>query len=241
MITILLFLFPASFVRWLAFIFRLKNISIGRNVKIGFSWIVVGKLILADGVRIGHLNYLKVKSINIHQNAYINHLNIIKGDFYMTMEKDSWINHSNKISSIAKSYKTVRLHLKENAKIGVSHVLDMTDSITIGDYSMLAGSSTQIWTHSFYYSKNTSKIARIDHPVIIGSHCYIGSRCCITAGVSIADAITIGAQTCVSKSLLKQGLYVSQPLRYIEFDPDLKISELGDMIYPPFVYERKRN
>ena len=26
-----------------------------------------------------------------------------------------------------------------------------------------------------------------------------------------------------------------------EFAPDIKISELGDMIYPPFVYERKRN
>lgn len=36
----------------------------------------------------------------------------------------------------------------------------------------------------------------------------------------------IGANTCVSKNLDMSGLYVSQSLRFIEFDPDKKMSSM---------------
>lgn len=239
MLSLILFLFPTVIVRLFVNLFNIKRIQINKDARIGFSWISARRIELDENTRIGHFNLIKVDSLVVKKRAYIKHLNFIKGDFSLILGSDSWINHSNKISTIGHSYHPVKLELLSHAKIGVSHLLDMTDSIRIGEYSMLAGSDTQIWTHSFYYSKETAKIARIDAPVLIGSHCYIGSRCCITSGVTIGDAITVGAQTCVSKSIDKQGLYVSQPMRYIEFDPDNKINNLGEPIYSSYVYRKQ--
>lgn len=131
--------------------------------------------------------------------------------------------------------------MNERAKIGVKHLLDMTDSIIIGHDSMLAGADTQIWTHNFFFSAHTTKIAREDASVRIGNNCYIGARCTITAGVDIGDAITVGANSCVTKSLRKQGLYVGQGLRYLEFNPDEKISNMGEPVSNNFIYRRKND
>lgn len=168
----------------------------------------------------------------------IGHINFIKGDFSVSMECNSWIKNQNKISSTSHSYHKVVLSLGERAAIGAGHLLDMTDSVTIGDYSMLAGAGTQIWTHAFFFSKNSSKFARLDASVSIGKHCYIGARCCILSGVTISDAVTIGAQTCVSKSLDKQGLYVSQGLRYIEFDPDMRMASFHTPMDKDFIFSK---
>ena len=104
----------------------------------------------------------------------------------------------------------------------------MTDDITILDNTILAGLETNIWTHSFYVSKSSGYVARIDKSVIIGRNCYIGSRCTILPGVRISDGVTVGAHVCVSKDLDKSGLYVSQPCRFINFDSDEKISSLKE-------------
>lgn len=95
---------------------------------------------------------------------------------------------------------------------------------------MLAGADSQIWTHGFYFSKEGDKVVRIDGDVKIGHNCYIGARCIINGGVEIGDCITIGAGTCVPKTILEQGLYVSQPLRYIPFDPDEAMEKLENQV-----------
>ena len=242
--SILLFLFPTWFCK-LLFI-KSKSVVIGKNSKIGFSYIKCKKLKLGPNCKIGHLNYISVGGVYLKSGCYIQHLNFIRGQFDIIMEDNSWINNKNKISSIGNAYHNVVLNLNEGASIGVRHLLDMTDSITIGAYSMLAGADTQIWTHSFFFSKDSPKFARLDAPVNIGKHCYIGARCCILSGVNISDAVTVGAQTCVSKSLDKQGLYVSQGLRYIEFDPNKRISSFHtpmskDFIFSKNVEERNNN
>lgn len=210
LVAVLLFLFPVRFVNICCKCLRYKGLNVhGKNIKIGFSIILCDKIDLSDNSRIGHLNLIKCKNLSM-VSSKINHLNFIRGDFSIIMKIGSWINNQNKISAIDNAYHNVNLVLEERAKIGVKHLLDMTDSIFIGKDSMLAGADTQIWTHNFYFSKNSSKIAREDAPVIIGKNCYIGARCTIMAGVNISNGITIGAHCCVPKSLLKQGLYVGQ-------------------------------
>lgn len=239
LVAVLLFLFPVRFVNICCKCLRYKGLNVhGKNIKIGFSLILCDKIDLSDNSRIGHLNLIKCKNLSM-VSSKINHLNFIRGDFSIIMKIGSWINNQNKISAIDNAYHNVNLVLEERAKIGVKHLLDMTDSIFIGKDSMLAGADTQIWTHNFYFSKNSSKIAREDAPVIIGKNCYIGARCTIMAGVNISNGITIGAHCCVPKSLLKQGLYVGQGLRFIEFDPDKKMDDLGVPIYKDFIFKRK--
>lgn len=130
----------------------------------------------------------------------------------------------------ANNYCKAVLHLKYHGKVGVKHLLDVTRDIIIGENTMLAGSGSQIWTHKFYFRKDGDGFVRVDSGVEVGHNCYIGSRCIILSGVKIGDCITVGANACVSKSILARGLYVSQPLRMIPFDPDETIDKMGDPI-----------
>ena len=204
-------------------LFRLKK------YRIVFSIIIANKIELSEDARIGHFNIIIVDKLIMKRNSSIGHFNFIKGWFDLIMEEKSSIHLQNKIARILSpknNYKKSSVHLNYHAKIGVKHEIDATSDVILDENCMLAGSGSQIWTHGFYFSKIGEKVTRIDGAVYIGKNCYVGARCIILAGVNIADAITIGANTCVSKSLDQQGLYVSQPLRYIPFDPDEAVTAL---------------
>ena len=72
---------------------------------------------------------------------------------------------------------------------------------------------------------------RIDGSIHIGNNVYIGSGCMVSMGVRIADAVTVGSLSSVSKSLEQSGLYVSQPLRHIETDFHASVARLEPL--PP--------
>lgn len=204
-----------------------------KKYRVGFSLILCNEIHLAEGASIGHLNVIVVDKLIMGKNTRIGHLNFIKGWFDLNMAEKASIHLQNKITRILSpqgNYCKATLDMKYHAKIGVKHLLDMTRNITIGENSMLAGSDSQIWTHGFYFSKLGEQTARIDGDVTIGHNCYIGARCVILSSVRIGNAVTIGANACVSKSILKQGLYVSQPLRSIPFDPDEAIKRLSKRI-----------
>lgn len=191
---------------------------------IGFSLIIADYFEIKNGAKIGHLNFIRVKKIEM-DNSSIKHLNFIKGDFFLITKKNTCIKNQNKISSLNKQPHDVVLLLEEGARIGTKHLLDTFDSITIGQNSILAGADTQVWTHSMFKSRNGNESVLIGKPVFIGRNCYVGARCTILPGVSIKDGIYLGACTCVSKSLEMPGLYVSSKLRFLEFDSDSRISE----------------
>ena len=196
----------------------------------GLSLILADEISLEDGARIRHLNVIICRKLIMKKGASIGKLNFIKGNFDLVMDERADINMQNKITSILRDELKrgrSKLHMRYHAKIGVGHLVDMTDNITIGENSMIAGAGSQLWTHGFYFSKVGDKVSRIDGEILIGNNCYIGAKCVICAGVSIPAITTIGANCCISKSLEKSGLYVSQPLRYIQFDPDVAIKRFG--------------
>ncbi|KFN47907.1 hypothetical protein N790_07090 [Arenimonas malthae CC-JY-1] len=104
------------------------------------------------------------------------------------------------------------------SKITVGHVIDCTRSVRLGDYSILAGRGSQVWTHGYLHAAEGIDRFRIDGSVTIGNNVYIGSGCVVNAAVKIGDAITVGSGATVSTSLRIAGLYVSQPLRMVELD-----------------------
>ena len=62
---ILMFLLPASVCRVLFKVFRVKNIEIGKDCKIGFSYVAADNIRLEAGSRIGHFNYVNIKSLQM--------------------------------------------------------------------------------------------------------------------------------------------------------------------------------
>ena len=214
-----------------------NKVRIGKNVKVGFSWISSSVIDLSGSTVIGHLNYINTNHL-IVSDGKIGHINIIKGDFGVRLN-NAIIGSQNKISSSAKAYHLVEFQMDSNSHLANCHLIDMTDSVKIGNRTTIAGTETQIWTHSFVRSKELQRNVRIDAPVEIGEWCYIGARCNIMPGVIIADEITIGAQTVVAKSLKDRGVYVGAQLRFLKFNATERILSLGNSTIGSDIYNKK--
>lgn len=208
------FLLPS---RIAVLLLRLAGFKIGRKVKIGFSIILVRSMDLGDHCKIGHFNLIMNDSIVMRRGAYIHILNLLKGPFALILDENAAVGKSNILNraKIGITYGHSELKLGKLSKLTANHYIDLTRSITIGDYSTLAGIRSQIWTHGYLHASEGPSRFRIDGEVIIGNNVYIGSACLINPGVTIADVITVGGNSTISKSLFEPGMYAAQPLRFI--------------------------
>lgn len=218
---ILCFLFPVRLSFWLL---NLLGHKVHPASRIGFSILLIsGKIVLEKGARIGHFNLIKINNLRIEKDGYIEKYNKITGPLDILLETTAAIGNSNRIyrAPIGVTYGVAILKLGILSKITGNHRIDCTRSISMGKYSILAGHNSQLWTHSYTHDKEGPGRYRIDGEIFIGDNVYIGSMSVITGGVKIADKIVVGANSSVSKSLLETGTYVSQPLRFISYDPSI--------------------
>jgi len=207
--------------------------SIGTNVKIGFSLVFVDSISLGDNTAIGNGNICMCDSITLQQNAYIGRLNILHGPFAVILCKYAAIGNSNKITRGARWVVTSGrsfIRLGVWSKITSDHRVDLTRSVFFGNYTTLAGTRSEIWTHGYVHAASGPGRYRIDGSVVLCNNVYIGSRSLITSGVRIASSIQVGAGAVVSKSLREKGIYVSQGLRILPIpgDPNLRSDLLID-------------
>jgi len=201
---------------------------VGKKVKIGFSFIKAKQITLGDNVKIGHLNLILNKSITLNNDAYIGYLNVLKGPFNLELDKKAAIGNKNYItrSNLGITYGESDLILGELTKITTGHHIDLTQSISFGKFSILAGVRSQMWTHGYYHANTGKDRIRIDGEIQIGDNVYIGSGCIFNPGVKVGNAIHVGSGSVVSKDLEKPGMYVSQGLRHIENSLDKVKSKL---------------
>jgi acetyltransferase-like isoleucine patch superfamily enzyme len=239
---ILAFLFPTWLISW---ILNLLGHEVSGSARIGFSIISLsGKLTLRERARIRHSNVIHVNSLFIDKEGHIGRLNTLRGPLDIELAKQAAIGNGNKIyrAPAPVSYGSAILKLGVLSKITGNHRLDCMRSIVIGDYSTVAGHDTQVWTHAYYHDQEGPGRFRVDGEVIIGNNVNIGSRCVIMGGVTIANAVVVGANSCVSKSLLVTGIYVNQPLRLIDSPQGSAMSKfrkVDGVDVCEIVYERK--
>ena len=227
-------------------IFRILNIM-GHQVhpksKIGFSMIWLnGFLVLKERSRIGHFNFLANNDVSIGRKGYFGNHNQMKGPFAVVLEEAAAIGNSNKLyrAPLGVTYGDACLRLGVLAKITTRHNIDCTRNISIGNYSTIAGHDSQLWTHAYYQDRLGPGRFRLDGEIEIGNNVNIGSRTVLNCGIKIADGVVVGSNSSVSKSLLKEGTYVSQPLRYMESVENPR-SRFRKIDYPELyeeVYER---
>jgi acetyltransferase-like isoleucine patch superfamily enzyme len=240
---IICFLFPNQLTFWLL---NLLGHNVHSSSRIGFSLIKIkGKLILGEKTRIGNFNIIKINSLSISKEGYIGNFNKINGPIEIILAETAAIGNGNKIyrAPINVTYGISVLQLGKLSKITGNHRADCTRSIIIGDYSTIAGHDSQLWTHAYYNDKTGPGRFRVDGEIKIGNNVYIGSRCIINSAVKIVDEVTVGSNSCVSKSLLQAGSYVSQPLRFLgETDHDnlrSKFKKIEGYSLCEEVYERE--
>lgn len=238
---VICFFLPIKFSSW---VLNLLGHNINSNARVGFSLIWVEKISLGYGARIGHFNIIiGLKNINIAERGYLGYGNALLGPFSLFLKERGAIGNRNLVTRAAAgiSNGNAVLELGILSKITSQHMVDCMCNLIVGDYTTFAGKDSQIWTHGYVHERVGAGRFRVDGEIIIGNNVYIGSRCVFNPGVRVADGVTIGSNSTISKSLLEQGLYVSQPLRRVDYDPDEIRSRLsrveGNLIET--VYEKK--
>jgi len=240
--SLLVLLFPTVLIRP---VLNALGHKIEKGASIGFSFVSVDMLTMKAGARIGHLNLISNDSIHMKTKSKIGHLNRIKGPFNIAFARLAAIGNHNKITRapIGVTHGDCLLALGELAKFTSRHQIDMTKSISLGDFSTVAGSSSQLWTHGYIHDTTGAGRYRLDGGISIGNNVYIGSSCIITADISICDGAIVGTGTTIAKSLTTPDHFVSGSLRVLprpkaaKDRTDLKRIAAKTLIEP--VYEKK--
>jgi acetyltransferase-like isoleucine patch superfamily enzyme len=176
---------------------------------------------LEKGARVG-FSLLAIDALKMSATSRVGHANRIMGPFAIELAEHGAIGHGNTMTrapigvSVGRSTLTIGVW----GKVTSRHFLDLTCPISIGDYSTIAGSGSQIWTHGYVHATQGIDRYRIDGSVIIGNNVYIGSMTFISMGVRIADGVIVGGGSAVAKDLLEPGLYVSSMLRQLPRPPE---------------------
>jgi len=188
------------------------------GARIGFSLLCVDRLYMARGARIGHFNLIILRRVVMRPGSYMGRTNLMSGPLSLWLGRDAALGNGNKVVrgplgevTTGPSY----LRLGRLSKITSDHRVDCTRSVTLGDYSTVAGVGTMIWTHGYVHDLDGPGRYRIDGAISIGDNVYIGAGCIVSMGVRIISGVMVGAGVTVSRDLLEQGLYVSAPMRML--------------------------
>lgn len=150
------------------------------------------------------LSYVKVKKIKMGPRTTIKSFCFIKNLELIEMGEKASIGRFNKITAMAltdkrnfqnESDRYPALIMGKNAAIVSNHYLDCNNKITIGDYTIVAGSGTAFFTHSINIEKNIQETS----PIEIGHYCLISSRCVIVKGAKLPNYSVLGANSTLHK------------------------------------------
>ena len=107
-----------------------------------------------------------------------------------------------------------RLQIGMKTLITGNHYFDVVGSFILGNYSWIAGTGSQFWTHG----------ARVkDRNITIGEHCYLGSAIRFAPGSSIGDNCIVGLGSIVTKRFpINNAIIAGHPANAIRENYDWK-------------------
>lgn len=227
------------------FLLNLMGHQVAWTARIGPSLIAVDRLWMQDQTFIRMGNLIRCRRLIMRRQSYIDRFNRISGPVTVALAETAALGRGNVVyrAPHPTSIGPAMLRLGRLSKITSSHLVDCTCTITVGEFSTIAGSRSQLWTHGYKHATKGPDRYRIDGRIDIGNNVYIGSASVLNAGLHIANSITLGSHSSVSKSLSIPGIYVSQGLRHLEPQSDKPSENLvyvgtdrnGEIVY------RKRN
>jgi acetyltransferase-like isoleucine patch superfamily enzyme len=160
--------------------------TIGRGVRIGFSWIDVGKLTIGEGATIGHFNRFKgIPQVSIGAYTIISNANTFTSapEFTSTRSRSERGNQP-------------RLIIGEHCGIGLAHYFDVQDEFVIGRFSTIAGLGSAFWTHYLHIENCTQNTK----PIRIGEFCMVGAGVKFVPGAGIANNTVVALGSVVTKT-----------------------------------------
>jgi acetyltransferase-like isoleucine patch superfamily enzyme len=173
---------------------------------IGFAWILPNRLIMEERSSIG--------SATVCKNIDLLHLKACA-----TIGRGNWITGFPLGPSRHFAHQTDRrpeLIIGEHSAITNRHLLDCTNSVTIGKFTTFAGFHSQIISHSIDLEQNRQS----SEPVRVGNYCFIGTNCVLLGGSALPDFCILGAKSLLNKSFTETyQLYGGVPARPLKSLP----------------------
>jgi serine acetyltransferase len=186
---------------------RLLGWDIHPSAKIGFSFVNVQYLSMAQGSLIGSLTMVKgLNKLEMGERSVLGSLNWVTAfpqgtssrHFCGELERDP------------------SLFVGSDSAITSRHIIDCTSSVTIGSFTTFAGFRSQILTHSI----NLKECIQSSRPVVIGEYCFIGTGSILLPGSVVPDYCVVSAGAVVAGKLgSSRTLYggvPAKPLKIIE-------------------------
>lgn len=182
-IQVFLFILPWKLRRvFLVFFF---NYKIHPNSRMGYSVVLAKNFVMSSECWIGHLTLIKgLDLVHLSNNSHIGNLNWITA--FPTTKSDHF----------ADVVRNPQLTLLEHSAITNRHLIDCTDTVSIGKYSTFAGFRSQILTHSIRLSEARQRC----QPVMIGDYCFIGTGSIFLPGATLPNFSVLSAGSVLTRA-----------------------------------------
>lgn len=203
-LALVLVVFPWPVRRWL--LVKLLGYEIHPTATIGWSWICPDHLEMGARARIGNLTVCKGLSLlKMGEQSRLGNLNWISGfpvgnNAFFGDEPD----------------RRAELVIGEHAAITHRHLLDCTNSLRIGRFTIFAGVRSQALTHSI----DLQRCRQASRPITIGEYCFVGTGCVLLGGSCLPDYSVLGASSLLNKAYTEPHcLYAGNPARLVKTLP----------------------
>lgn len=162
----------ASLYRWLC------GYSIARNAHVGLALISVAEAELLSEARVGHGTVIRnLERLHLAPKARIGTFNWVFG---MLPSERYFVDEPERFSALI---------METDASITSRHIVDCTNTVTIGEFATVAGFHSQILTHGIDVASNRQTSA----PITIGHHAMVGTRVVLLKGSNVPDRAVVGA------------------------------------------------
>ena len=129
-------------------------------------------------------------------------------------KKDDLLNF--KFSGTRVAGKIELIKIGENVSFGGDVLLYANASIEIGDNTMIAH-HVMFHTSTHDYNDHPMWTKRIDKPIKIGKHVWIGTGAIIIPGIIIEDYAVVGAGSLVTSNVPEGAIVAGNPARIIKY------------------------
>ena len=189
-----------------AFLEKQFGYQIHPTARIGFAWILPNRLIMGERSSIGAATLCKnIDLLHLKAHAIIGRGNWITG---FPLGPSRHFAHQ--------TDRRPELIIGEHSAITNRHLLDCTNSVTIGKFTTFAGFHSQIISHSIDLEQNRQS----SEPVRVGDYCFVGTNCVLLGGSALPDFCILGAKSLLNKSFTETyQLYGGVPARPIKSLP----------------------
>jgi serine acetyltransferase len=180
--------------------------EIDKTAHIGFSIISATFVHMDAEARIGSFNLINVDgTLEMGSSSSIVSFNVVRGCELVQIGSHACIGFGNWISGPPLSTglfpnspdRAPIFRLGEHASVVRNHRIECSDAVTIGRFTTIGGTRTEILTHGIDVRASVQRTGAVE----IGEYCYFGSNVMVQSGSRVAPRTVVAPRAVVQGSL----------------------------------------